>query len=199
MLDSHSLTNLARWMAGEYTNQAQAIDQPVWFVHLRLWYRPLPQRLEGHLALFAEQANVLQLDRPYRQRVVILKETGEPQRLQAQYLALKHPEQVRGAGAKPSLLTHLNLANLNYLPGCTLNVVQQNGVFVGELEPGSKCCFAYEGQMRQVVLGFEVSENRFLSYDRGVDPETGSALWGAMMGPYEFHKSHDFAAELPLG
>jgi len=102
MPDSHRSTELARWMAGEYDNQPQAIGQPVWFVHLRLWYRPLPQRLEGRVALFAEQANVLQLDRPYRQRVVILQETGQPQQLQAQYLALKHPEQVRGRVLTPT-------------------------------------------------------------------------------------------------
>jgi hypothetical protein len=38
------------------------------------------------------------------------------------------------------------------------------------------------------VLGFEASETQFLSYDRGVDPETGQSLWGAMMGPYRHRK-----------
>ena len=96
------ITTLARWLAGEFENRTQALEQPAWFVHLHLWHRPLPQRLQGNLALFAEQANVLYLDQPYRQRVIVLKATEEPQKLQAQYLALKQPEKFRGVGANPS-------------------------------------------------------------------------------------------------
>ena len=62
----------------------------------------------------------------------------------------------------------------------------------------SSCYFQYEGKTRQVILRFEVSAGRFVSYDRGVDPETGQSLWGAVLGPYEFNKCQDFAAELPL-
>lgn len=191
------ITTLAQWLAGEFENRAQAMEQPAWFVNLRLWYRPLPQRIEGNLALFAEQSNVLFLDQSYRQRVVVLKET-EPQRLQAQYLALKQPEKFRGAGANPTLLSTLSFADLESLPGCTLTVTQQDGTFTAQLEPGAKCCFQYQGKILQVVLGFELTQERFLSYDRGIDPETGQALWGALMGPYEFSKCQDFAPELPL-
>lgn len=190
-------TTLAQWLAGEFENRDQAMEQPAWFVNLRLWYRPLPQRIEGDLALFAEQANVLYLDQAYRQRVVVLKE-AEPQKLQAQYLALKQPEKFRGAGANPNLLSALSFADLELLAGCTLTVTQQDRAFIAQLEPGAKCCFQYQGKIRQVILGFELSEGRFLSYDRGIDPETGRALWGALMGPYEFSKCQDFALELPL-
>lgn len=188
---------LAQWLAGEFDNRPQALDQPIWFVHLRLWHRPLPRRINGSLALFAEQANALYLNDPYRQRVLVLQE-HEGEALNAQYFAFKHPSQFQGAGANPERLASVGLDDLELLPGCRLPITLNDTTFVAQPEPDAKCYFQYQGQTRQVVLGFESSPGRFVSYDRGVDPETGQALWGAIMGPYEFTKCQDFASELPL-
>lgn len=196
MPSSLILPTVAQWLAGAFENRSQSMAQPVWFVHLRLWHRPLPQRLEGHLALFAEQANALYLDKPYRQRVLILQET-DSEGIQVQYLALKHPDQFCGAGANAELLQHLSWQDLEWLPGCALTLTTQGSSFVAQPEPGDRCYFQYDGKTRQVVLGFEVTGTTFHSYDRGVDPETGQALWGALMGPYEYAKCEDFATELP--
>jgi hypothetical protein len=192
MILSQTLTTLAEWLVGEFDNQTQAIAQPIWFVHLRLWHRPLPQRINGNLAIFAEQANVLSLDKPYRQRVLVLDAASDPQQLQVQYLAFKQPDRVRGAGANPDLLQAITVDHLDHLPGCALTVTQQAESFKAEPEPEAKCYFQYEGKTRQVILGFEVSPERFLSHDRGVDPETGQLLWGALMGAYEFHKRQPY-------
>ncbi|HEY9664649.1 MAG TPA: chromophore lyase CpcT/CpeT [Allocoleopsis sp.] len=189
------LYTLANYLAGEFDNQAQAIDQPTWFVHLRLWHRPLPWKIDGNPALFAEQANVLYLDKPYRQRIVVLQPTDQPDRFRAQYYAFKQPDRVCGAGATPEVLKTLSLNDLELLPGCILTVTYANGTFKAEPEPDAKCCFQYNGQTRQVILGFEVSVDRFLSFDRGVEPETGKLLWGAIMGAYEFRKGQDFSQE----
>lgn len=196
MPSSVILPTVAQWLAGVFENHSQSMAQPAWFVHLRLWHRPLPHRLEGHLALFAEQANALYLDKPYRQRVLILQEVHS-ERIQVQYLALKHPDKFCGAGANAELLQHLSWQDLEWLPGCALTLTTRNSSFVAQPEPGDCCYFQYDGKTRQVVLGFEVTSTTFHSYDRGVDPETGQALWGALMGPYDFTKCGDFAAELP--
>jgi hypothetical protein len=196
---SPTLSTLAEWLAGEFDNQLQAQDQPVWFVHLRLWHRPLPFTIDGYAALFCEQANALYLDKPYRQRVVILKPTADPQhesqQWQAEYRAFKQPDRVLGAGANPDLLRRISQDDLEMLPGCKLTITYQSDRFKAEPPPEAKCCFQYNGQTRQVILGFEASPNQFFSYDRGVEPETGKLLWGAMMGPYQFQKRQSFAAE----
>lgn len=191
------IATLAQWLAGEFDNQAQAFEQPIWFVHLRLWHRPLPFKLNGNLALFAEQANALYLNNPYRQRVVELQPIANSAQIRAQYYALQKPDRFRGAGANLQLLKSLSVNDLELLPGCVLTVTQQGEQFRAEPEPGARCCFQYEGQTRQVVLGFEVSAEQFWSYDRGVDPETGQSLWGATMGAYAYHKRSSFAHELP--
>jgi hypothetical protein len=196
MTDAVPLTTLAHWLAGEFDNRPQAMDQPAWFVHLRLWQRPLPQRLDGKLALFLEQANALYLDQPYRQRVMVLQSL-ESGALQACYLAFKDPSRFRGAGADPQRLQQLDSTDLDSLPGCVLDITQQGSTFDAQPHPNSNCYFQYDGQTRQVVLGFKASETALLTYDRGVDPETGKGLWGALMGPYEFSKCQSFADELP--
>jgi hypothetical protein len=190
------LNTLVQWLAGEFENQAQALDQPAWFVHLRLWHRPLPFLIAGYPALFAEQANALYLDKPYRQRVVSFRPTEQPDRLHAQYYACKQPDRWQGGGANPDRLQLLTLEDLERLPGCELTVTQQDHWFKADPDPNAQCCFQYQGETRQVILGFEVSTDTFLSYDRGVDPNTGQALWGAMMEAYRFQKRQNFGVEL---
>ncbi|WP_416675184.1 chromophore lyase CpcT/CpeT [Egbenema bharatensis] len=191
-----TLNQLVSWLAGEFENQAQALDQPAWFVHLRLWHRPLPFLIDGYPALFAEQANALYLDKPYRQRVVTFRPTDPPDRLQAQYYACKQPDRWQGAGANPDRLQSLTLEDLELLPGCRLTVMRQDDWFKADPVPDTQCCFQYQGETRQVILGFEVSADTFLSYDRGVDPKTEQALWGAIMGAYRFQKRQNFGVEL---
>lgn len=96
MTFSPNLIALARYLAGEFDNQEQAIAEPAWFVHLRLWQRPVLLFAEDSLTLFAEQANVLGLDRPYRQRLMRLQEGGNSDALlQVQYYMPKHPDLYR--------------------------------------------------------------------------------------------------------
>ncbi|MGB7710292.1 MAG: CpcT/CpeT family chromophore lyase [Microcoleus sp.] len=88
MTPSAELIALAEYMTGEFDNREQALDSPAWYVHLRLWQRPLPVALfdEPSIALFAEQANILELDKPYRPRIVQLRHSQTaPGLLEAQY------------------------------------------------------------------------------------------------------------------
>jgi hypothetical protein len=175
---------LVEWLAGEFDNKNQSMEDPTWYVPLQLWHRPLPHRIQGKLAVFAEQSNTLNLDRPYRQRILVL----EPDGLSVQYWAFKNPNQFRGAGANPDLLKDALEPNLDLLPGCSLDIIFSENIFCAKPQPDARCCFTYDGKVRQVVLGFEVSATQFLSYDRGIDPDTGRSLWGAMMGPYRHQK-----------
>lgn len=203
---SPELLVLARYLAGEFGNQAQALAEPVWYVHLRLWQRPVPAPLfpEDSIALFAEQANALNLEQPYRQRILrLMPLANTPSGLQVQYYALKDPAAWRGAGGNRALLGQLTPADIEFLPGCTLTVTAQpltpdSYRFSAFLPPDARCCFTYQGVIRQVSLGFEATPAQFLSYDRGIDPATGQAIWGAIQGPFQFTKCQDFSAEQPL-
>ncbi|MEG4584409.1 chromophore lyase CpcT/CpeT [Microcoleus sp. MOSTC5] len=204
MTISPELRALAQYMAGEFDNREQALADPAWYVHLRLWQRPVPVPLfsEPSIALFAEQANILELDKPYRPRIVQLRHSQvAPGLIEAQYYMFHDIEAVKGAGCNPDLLGKLTKEQIQLLPGCTLSVAVQNLAsngyrFRASLPEGTRCGFAYGGQNYQVDLGFEAAGEEFLSYDKGISPTTGKAIWGALMGPFRFVKRQDFAAEI---
>lgn len=201
---SPELITLARYMAGEFDNQQQAIAEPVWYVHLRLWQRPVPLFTEDSLTLFAEQANIVNLDKPYRPRILRLQSSDtNPASLQVQYYMLKDTEAIRGAGRNPELLRQLTSEDIEFLPGCNLTVKQQQVTpnsyeFSASSATGTPCGFSYKGNSYQVSLGFEATAEEFRSYDKGIDSTTGKAIWGALMGPFRFTKRQDFATELPV-
>lgn len=204
MTVSLELITLARYLAGEFSNQQQALAEPVWYVHLCLWLRPVPLFTEDSLTLFAEQANIVYLDQPYRQRILRLypsKTTTDS--LQVQFYMIRNPEVVRGAGRNPELLRQLTTEQIEFLPGCNLTVkhrlVAPNAYeFSAFSATGTPCCFSYQGSNYQVSLGFEATLEEFRSYDKGIDPVSGKAIWGALLGPYRFSKCQDFANELPV-
>lgn len=193
---------LAQYLAGEFDNQVQALADPAWYVHLRLWMRPVPLFQDDSLTLYAEQASVVNLNQPYRPR--LLRITHDPQTLNSlvvQYYQIHNAEQVQGGGLKPELLSFLDPEKIEFLPGCTLTVTrcqdQENlPIFTTQPQSDSPCCFTVADKTYQVALGFEASSQHFLSYDQGINPQTGQKIWGALLGPYRFTKRQDFASEL---
>ncbi|KOP22699.1 chorismate mutase [Hapalosiphon sp. MRB220] len=198
MTFSPELTSLAQYLAGEFDNREQALAEPAWYVHLRLWQIPTPLFSEDSMTLFAEQANIVKLDQPYRQRIMRLTlgyDQDAP--LKVQYYMPKDPAALRGAGRNPSLLQSLTSDKLDLLPGCVLNVSQETLApnqykFIANPPGNTRCCFSYAGNTIQVSLGFEVSQQELKTYDKGIDPDTGSATWGAIMGPYRYTKREQY-------
>lgn len=194
MTFSPELIALANYIAGEFDNREQAIAEPAWYVHLRLWQIPVPLFTEDSLTFFAEQANIVNLGQPYRPRLMRLQERRDPDAsLQVQYYMPKDPAAVGGAGRNPALLKTLKPEQFELLPGCLLIVTQRQLApnryhFSAALPLDARCCFTYRGNTQQVSLGFEATQEEFLSYDKGIDPTTGKAKWGAILGPYCFRK-----------
>ncbi|NEO28340.1 MAG: chorismate mutase, partial [Kamptonema sp. SIO4C4] len=50
---SSELLTLGQYLAGEFTNQKQAIADPAWYVNLCLWHRPVPLFTEDSLTFYA--------------------------------------------------------------------------------------------------------------------------------------------------
>jgi CpeT/CpcT family (DUF1001) len=197
---SPQLLALAEYLAGEFNNRLQALDDPVWYVNLCLWQVPVSLFPQDSITIFAEQANAVKLDQPYRQRIMRISETGDSQiPLQVQYYMFKDPGIFAGGGSNPNLLKHITPEHLELLAGCVLNVsVQEIGVnryqFYATPQSNACCTFTYLGNIVQVSLGFEVTQQELKTYDKGIDPVTGSATWGAILGPYHYikYKQLDF-------
>lgn len=195
---SLQLIALGEYLAGEFDNREQAIAEPAWYVHLRLWQRPVNLFTEDSITLFAEQSNVINLDQPYRQRIMRLRLgiDSDPS-LEVQYYMLQDPGAFKGAGCNPALLNTLTPDKLDLLPGCILTVTQEKLAgdrykFTATPLPETRCSFTYLGNIVYVSLGFEATAVEFHSYDKGIDPATGKATWGAIMGPYRYTKRNQY-------
>ena len=191
---------LASYLAGEFDNQQQALDQPAWYVHLRLWIRPVPIFSQDSLTLFAEQANIIKLDQPYRPRILRLRQRKE---IEVEFYMFEDITTARGAGQNQDLIQQITPEKIKFLPNCTLKVATEqlaNGKYCFKTTPvtDTPCSVTYQGTTFQVFLGFEATANELQTYDKGIDPESGKGTWGALMGAYRFTKRQDFSAELNL-
>ncbi|AUT01516.1 chorismate mutase [Nostoc sp. CENA543] len=194
---STDLVNLGTYLSGEFDNREQALAEPIWYVHLRLWQRPVQLFTEDSITIFAEQANILNLDSPYRQRIIRIMPSKYDTGLQVQYYMPKNYSALAGGGQNPALLKALTLEQLELLPGCILKVTQQEIAanqykFVASPPTDTRCTFTYQGNTIQVSLGFEITEMALYSYDKGTDQITGKATWGAIMGPYRYTKREQY-------
>lgn len=203
MTFSPELIALGKYLAGEFDNREQALAEPIWYVHLRLWLRPVTLFVEDSITLFAEQASIVNLDSPYRPRLLRLRESQtKPLSLQIEHYMFEDIEAVKGAGRNSDLLKQITTERVKFLPSCTLSVKidsigssYQFSAFPLTEEP---CTFTYQENQFQVSLGLQATSEELLTYDRGIDPKTGKAIWGALVGPYRFHKRYDFAHELSI-
>jgi CpeT/CpcT family (DUF1001) len=191
---SPKLIAIGQYLSGEFENKQQALESPPWYVHLRLWLKPVPLFLEDSITLFAEQASIVNLDRPYRPRILrITSSQTEGIDLEVRHYMFKDIETVRGAGSNPDILKKITTEQIEFLPNCTLNVSVEelgNNRFHFRATPTSDrpCSFTYDGKTFQVALGFEVTPDELLTYDKGIDPNTGQPIWGALMGAYRYIK-----------
>ncbi len=182
---------LGQSLAGMFDNQRQAQETPTWFVPTRLWQYPLVQQIDGYYAMFIEQAPLLTPEQPYRQRLMLLSGIDDSD-IQVIYRAFRDPSAIAGAASDPERLKGITSDTLLKLPGCRLQVRLEGDLFIANPPEGAKCCFDYEGKTRQVELGFDLTPDCLYSRDRGVDPDSGQGLWGALMGPYNYQKQTAF-------
>lgn len=200
---SSQLIALGTYLAGEFDNKQQALAEPAWYVHLRLWKRPVPLFTQDSITLFAEQASVINLDKPYRPRLFRLRQSEtDSQQLKVDYYMFKDISAVKGAGQNPNLLQQITTEQIEFLPNCSLNikVEQLKSGYCFETFPISDrpCTFTYQNNTYQVSLGFKVTAQELQTYDKGIDPETGKGIWGALMGAYRFTKLQDFSSEIKI-
>ncbi len=50
---------LGEYLAGEFDNREQAIGEPIWYVHLRLWQRPVNLFTEDSITCLPNRLTLL--------------------------------------------------------------------------------------------------------------------------------------------
>jgi hypothetical protein len=101
-----------------------------------------------------------------------------------------------GASRQPEKLHNLKVEDLEPMPGCDMLVSWTGRSFKGVVKPGKQCIVVRKERVTYLDNSFEIDENRLISYDRGLDPETDELVWGSIAGPFEFSRQASFAAEV---
>jgi hypothetical protein len=196
MTHSTDITTLAQWMASDFSNEAQAIENPPFFAHIRVCMRPLPWDLLDGMTLYLEQAYNFMLNQPYRVRV--LKLVPATDHIVIENYEIDRAEEFYGASRKPERLKTLTKDRLTKMSGCSyITHWTADHSFKGQVEPGKGCIVVRKGKTTYFDGEFEIDPEKFISHDRGKDLETDEQLWGAIAGPFYFTRVASFASEVP--
>ena len=196
MTHSTDIKTLAQWMAADFSNQEQAFENPPMYAHIRVCMRPLPLSLLDGVSFFVEQAYDYMLNNPYRVRVLKLIQSGD--RIEIENYTVKDENKFFGASRNPERLQTLQLDQLEKLPGCNMIVEWTGHSFKGRVEPGKACMVVRKGKETYLDSSFEIDQDKFISLDRGRDPETDEHVWGSVAGPFYFVRWASFADEVKV-
>jgi len=183
-------------MASDFSNQEQAFENPPFFAHIRVCIRPLPLELLSGVSLYLEQAYDYALNDPYRVRVLKLLNAGD--HIEIENYSVKEEQQFYGASRDIQRLKALTADQLEKLPGCSFIVEWTGHSFKGKVEPGKGCTVLRKGQKTYLDSEFEIDQEKFISHDRGRDPQTDEHVWGAIAGPFQFVRWGSFADEVKV-
>jgi len=192
-----SLGRLVQMLSAGFSNQQQAFDNPPLYAHILVKFRPMPQLQPGSLLL--EQSYAINPAAPYRIRVLRAERQNDQDggKLIIHNQALADDQRFWGAVDNPELRQQIQLSDLKPLEGCAYEVREEDGGFIGEVEPGCRCLVERKGAVSYLVSRLELDPHGMRTLDRGHDPQTHEHLWGSLAGPFEFSRTDDYSSEVP--
>jgi CpeT protein len=194
-MNNELMLSLARWMAGEFSNQKQSFAEPQTFAHIHVFFRPLLLNVFNGIGFYSEQVYDYDLWSPYRQGVHRFVEKGDE--IYVENYGLKDPILFAGAGREKSILETITPDCIERRYNCSMVFKKEENIFRGSVEPGNNCRIERNGLMTYLVSEVELTESTFVSLDRGMDINTHEQIWGSKAGPLKFEKIANFAEEVP--
>ena len=189
-----TIRHFLRNLCGEYSNQQQAFDNPPFFAHIFLRYRPIEHLQPGSILL--EQTYAVDPKHPYRLRVIRAEEVNSGI-IKLWNHTFKEPDQFSGATFDHECRKTIKEEDLILLDHCHYQVRQLDDGFHGELEPGCRCIVHRNGKETYLVSSFHLQGDELATLDRGHDPQTHERCWGSIAGEFHFQRISNWAENLP--
>jgi hypothetical protein len=188
---SAHLGELARCLTGSFSSAEQARLDTSYF-DIRLHVVPVwPLRTDGFW-LYVEQAMAGREQKPYRQRVYHLTQTGDSTFQSAVFL-LPGPERFIGAWKTGAPLGALTPDSLVPRTGCAI-LLRRTGPFRFAGSTDGRLCPSELRGAAHATSEAVIAESVMVSWDRGFDA-AGNQVWGAAAGGYVFKKLSEPAPE----
>jgi CpeT protein len=195
-VQSTDLITLAQWMAGDFSNEKQSFANPQQFAHIHIFFRPLPFEFFHAISFYSEQVYDYDLWSPYRQGVHRLVDQGS--HIYVENYSLQTPMLYAGSARELSILNSITPAAIQRRTHCSMVFKREGNLFRGSVEPGNQCLIDRNGSLTYLISEVELTQNTWLSLDKGMDLHTHQQVWGSTFGPLQFEKKISFATELPL-
>lgn len=145
----------------------------------------MPQKKEESYWLYVEQAMASAPEKPYRQRIYHLSNSGDTV-LISQIYEMNFPQRFVGAWNDVSKLSQLTIDSLIERTGCSMYMYKDtDGNFVGSTR-GESCESSLKGA-QYATSEVTIGSTMLISWDRGWD-ENAQQVWGATKGGYRFRK-----------
>ena len=187
------LDELASWMTGSFSSEAQALDDSDFF-HIDLHMTKIWPKREDGVWLYVEQASADTPERPYRQRVYHVRHVGEDV-FASSVFTIDEPLERAGAWRLETPLADLSPSDLEEREGCTIYLVRRaDGAFEGSTL-GRLCTSNLRGATwasSEVVI----TADGLVSWDRGWN-DVGEQVWGAEKAGYHFDRVADVKSSSP--
>ncbi len=192
---TNELITLAQWMAGSFSNQKQAQNNPQLFAHIHIIFRPLPFEFFKGIGFYSEQVYDYALWSPYRQGVHrVVPQNGE---FYIENYSLKDAVRYAGAGRELDILKTITPDCITRRDRCAMIFWRDGAMFRGAVEPGNGCLIEKNGRKTYLVSDVELTEDTWVSLDKGMDVNTHEQVWGSNYGSLRFEKRQSFAEEVP--
>lgn len=177
------LEKFCGYFKGEYNSSAQNAKDTNYF-NVSLIMFPIWEKETDARYFYVEQAMVGKEDKPYRQRVYKVYQTGPNTIVSAIYTIKKQEEFVK-LQESPKKQKALKKEDIDYKEGCDVYLEYDDAIFKGGTN-GKKCSSNLRGA-KYTSTEVEVYEDKLISWDRGFT-ENGIHVWGATAGGYIFDK-----------
>jgi CpeT protein len=175
--NTSDLLTLARWMAGEFSNQKQAFANSKQYVHIHVFFRPLPFNFFSGIGFYSELVYDYDLWTPYRQGIPMLVDKGN--HIYIENYGLLDPVQYTGAAPELSVLLAFTPDSMTRRHCCSMVFKGKGDVFQGNVEPGNKCLIPRNGRQTYVSSEVMLTENTWDSLVKDMDIETHEQVWGS--------------------
>ncbi|BAQ66148.1 chromophore lyase CpcT/CpeT [Geminocystis sp. NIES-3709] len=189
------MTTLAQWIAGEFSNKKQSFDHPQLFAHIHVFFRPLPWDFFQGIGFYSEQVYDYNMWTPYRQGVH--RFVAQDNQVYVENYSLNDPILYAGSGHNQDILRTITPNIIERRCNCSMVFTRENNKFYGRVE-GDQCLIKKGDVLTYLVSEVELTENTFVSLDRGMDVNTHEQKWGSNHGALRFEKVTDFSSELSI-
>ena len=148
-----SLKQFLDQLCGEFSNQQQALDNPPFFAHIFIRYRPIEHLQPGSILI--DQSYAIDPKNPYRLRVI------KAEKLESGIIKLwnhtfRDPRRFTEATFNRIRRQESNESDLICLEQCHYQGTERDDGYHGELEEGCRCIVHRDGRDTILVSSFHL-------------------------------------------